>query len=136
MRCVSCAIRFPLNSRPTFSKTPQRLRYIYIARDPRDVCLSFAKTPVGDCHPYAVASKWAKLQDHAARVLEECPELCAQVHYEDLLVDSEREVTRLVEFMGERRASRMMRQASAIGFKSGNEIADGAKSGREAGSAW
>ena len=28
----------------------KRLRYIYLVRDPRDVAMSFMKTPVGDCH--------------------------------------------------------------------------------------
>lgn len=32
----------------------ERLRYIFLVRDPRDVTLSFMKTPVGDCHPYAI----------------------------------------------------------------------------------
>ena len=33
----------------------ERLRYIYLVRDPRDVTLSFMKTPVGDCHPYVIS---------------------------------------------------------------------------------
>lgn len=35
----------------------ERLRYIYLVRDPRDVCLSFMKTPVGDCHYYSIIKK-------------------------------------------------------------------------------
>ena len=37
----------------------ERLRFIYLVRDPRDVTLSFMNTPVGDCHPYTIATKWA-----------------------------------------------------------------------------
>ena len=46
----------------------ERLRYIYLVRDPRDVCLSFQKTPVGDCHPYNISKKWARLQNYAAKM--------------------------------------------------------------------
>jgi hypothetical protein len=57
---------------------PERLRYIYLVRDPRDVTLSFMKTPVGDCHPYTIAKKWAKLQRFALQILSQTPELLHQ----------------------------------------------------------
>ena len=47
----------------------ERLRFIYLVRDPRDVGLSFMKTPVGDCHYYAILKKWAKLQNFALKIL-------------------------------------------------------------------
>jgi hypothetical protein len=63
----------------------KRLRCVYLVRDPRDVSMSFMKTPVGDCHYYAIAKKWAKLQSTAFRILKEVPYLLHKVHYEAIL---------------------------------------------------
>ena len=109
----------------------ERLRYIYLYRDPRDVCLSFMKTPVGDCHPYAIAKKWAKLQNFAARILHETPDLVHLLSYESILGDKASQVAKILTFMGEREVSRAMRRGSIIASKNDIEVASGAKKGRE-----
>ena len=113
----------------------ERLRYIYLVRDPRDVCNSFMRTPVGDCHPYAIAKKWAKLQNFAARILHETPDLIHQVCYEEVLGNKELQVAKIVEFMGARDVCRSMRRGSIVAIKSEKEVVRGAKLGREAKSA-
>ena len=95
----------------------ERLRYIYLVRDPRDVCLSFMKTPVGDCHPYAIAKKWSRLQNFAATILHETPDLIHQVCYEEVLGDKEAQVAKVVEFMGARDVCRSMRRGSIVAIK-------------------
>jgi len=110
----------------------ERLRYIYLVRDPRDVCLSFIKTPVGDCHPFAITKKWVKLQYHAGRIIQENPELLHQVRYEDVLHDRESEVSKVFEFMGSRNMSRTMRRGSVVGLMDEEHITTNAKGGRDA----
>ena len=66
-----------------------RLRYIYLVRDPRDVAMSFMKTPVGDKHYYAIVKKWAKLQEQAIAILEAVPDIIFHIKYEDLLENKE-----------------------------------------------
>ena len=109
----------------------ERLRYIYLVRDPRDVCLSFQKTPVGDCHPYNISKKWARLQNHAAKILASDPDLVHTVHYEDALEDSDAEVAKIIEYMGARETCQSMRRGSVCAFKDEQEIIETAKSNRE-----
>ena len=110
----------------------ERLRYIYLVRDPRDVCLSFMKTPVGDCHPFAITKTWVKLQYHAGRIIQENPEFLHQVCYEDILHNRENEVSKVFEFMGLRDMCRSMRRGSVVGFKDEAHITTNAKDGRDA----
>ena len=67
----------------------RRLRYIYLVRDPRDVAMSFMKTPVGDKHHYAIVKKWAKLQKQAIAILDDTPDVIINIKYEELLEDKE-----------------------------------------------
>lgn len=67
----------------------RRLRYIYLVRDPRDVAMSFMKTPVGDKHYYAIVKKWAKLQKQAIAILHDTPDIITNFKYEELLEDKE-----------------------------------------------
>ena len=110
----------------------KRLRYIYLVRDPRDVAMSFMKTPVGDCHYHAIATKWAKLQDQALHIVKTCPHLIHQVHYESILQDKKKEMKGINDFIGERRYGGVKRQASVLYMKSAKELIEGAKKGREA----
>ena len=47
----------------------ERAKYIYLARDPRDVCISFKKSPVGDSHLYVISEKWTNLQQVALNIV-------------------------------------------------------------------
>ena len=97
----------------------ERLRYIYLVRDPRDVAMSFMKTPVGDCHWYAITKKWVNLQEKAIHVLEDTPELVHVVHYEELLAGKDVVVETIYDFIGARRFGGVTRQAvSRIIFSS------------------
>ena len=109
----------------------ERLRYIYLVRDPRDVCLSFMKTPVGDCHPYVIVKKWCRLQNLAMHILHNDPDLIHQVCYEEVLGDKKHQVAKIIKFMGARDVCRSMRRGSVVVIKGENEVVSGAKKGRE-----
>ena len=113
----------------------ERLRFVYLVRDPRDVTLSFMKTPVGDCHPYTVAKKWATLQNHALQILSDAPELVHQVRYEHILQDKVGEVAKINKFMGSRGESKTLRRGSVVVLADDQQLSARAKSGREASSA-
>jgi serine/threonine protein phosphatase PrpC len=110
----------------------ERLRYIYLVRDPRDVTLSFMKTPVGDCHPYVVAEKWANLQNHAMKILSKNSDLILQVRYEDIIRDKVTEVAKINEFIGQRRTGKVMRRGSVVMLKSNDQISNDSRRGHEA----
>lgn len=110
----------------------KRLRYIYLVRDPRDVAMSFMKTPVGDCHWHAIATKWTKLQQFGLRILNDCPELVYKLHYEHILQDKEKEIKALYDFIGERRFGGVKRQASVLCMDNTENLINRAKDGSEA----
>eukprot|EP00934_Nitzschia_sp_Nitz4_P007937 Nitzschia sp. Nitz4//scaffold21_size171442//104174//108556//NITZ4_002174-RA/size171442-augustus-gene-0.186-mRNA-1//1//CDS//3329542450//7927//frame0 len=110
----------------------KRLRYIYLVRDPRDVAMSFMKTPVGDCHWHAIATKWTGLQHHALRIVENFPELIKKIHYEEILRDKQTVVKGVYDFIGERRFGGVKRQASVLCMDRTEDLIDNAKGGREA----
>jgi len=109
----------------------KRLRYIYLVRDPRDVAMSFMKTPVGDCHYYEITKKWVSLQESALRISKDKPDLLLQIHYEDLLADKRNAIKQVYDFLGVRRFGGIKRQASIIAMTPIESILKGAKSGRE-----
>jgi hypothetical protein len=87
---------------------------------------------VGDCHYHAIITKWTKLQCHALRIVEECPDLVDKVHYESVIQDKENAVQEIYEFIGERRFGGIKRQASVLFMNPTKDLINGAKQGREA----
>ena len=112
-----------------------RLRYIYLVRDPRDVAMSFMKTPVGDCHYYVIAKKWTDLQTYALDILDRYPNLVLKVHYEQLLKSKVDVLSNVYDFIGKRRFGGISKEASVLCFKPINECANGAKFGRQSSTA-
>lgn len=100
-------------------------KYIYLYRDPRDVCLSFMKAVVGEKHPYFIAKKWVELQKlcidyrNSAR-REQLFSLC----YEDLLDNPERYVTALCSFLG------IEFKPEMLAFHKSNEASNAARSSK------
>lgn len=90
------------------------------------------KTPVGDCHPYSIAKKWARLQNYAAAILHMTPDLIHEVCYEEVLADKKAKVAGVIEFMGARDVCRSMRRGSIVVIKNEKDVVAGAKNGREA----
>ena len=75
--------------------------YIYLYRDPRDVCLSFTKAVVGDKHPYFIAKKWGELQQLCLEAQSKIdPKRFYALSYESLVMDSVKELKKLMNFMG------------------------------------
>jgi len=75
--------------------------YIYLYRDPRDVCLSFTKAVVGEKHPYFIAKKWGELQKLCLAAQEKIdPKRFYALSYEALVTDSIGELKKLMDFMG------------------------------------
>jgi serine/threonine protein phosphatase PrpC len=87
---------------------------------------------VGDCHYHAIITKWTKLQGHALRIVEECPDLVYKVHYESILQDKENVVEEIYGFIGERRFGGIKRQASVLFMDTTKALINSAKMGREA----
>lgn len=75
--------------------------YIYLYRDPRDVCLSFTKAVVGEKHPYFIAEKWRELQRLCLDAKERIPrDRFYSISYETLVTDPIGELQKLMRFMG------------------------------------
>ncbi len=75
--------------------------YIYLYRDPRDVCLSFMKAVVGEKHPYFITRQWRELQRlclDARRLVG--PQRFYSLSYEALVGDTDGELHRLMAFLG------------------------------------
>jgi serine/threonine protein phosphatase PrpC len=87
---------------------------------------------VGDCHYHAIITKWTKLQGHALRIVEECPDIVHKVHYESILQDKENVVKEIYGFIGERRFGGIKRQASVLFMNPTEDLINSAKIGREA----
>ena len=94
-----------------------RLRYIYLVRDPRDVAMSFMKTPVGDCHYYSIASKWTELQKSALHIIKTYPNIIHQVHYEQILKEKKSTISKIYDFIGERRHGGIRRQSTVLNIR-------------------
>ncbi len=74
--------------------------YIYLYRDPRDVCLSFTKVVVGEKHPYFTAKRWRELQLLCLKAKERIGSgrfFC--MSYESLVTDPDMALGRLMEFL-------------------------------------
>ena len=77
-----------------------RLRYVYLHRDPRDVCLSFSKAPVGEAHYYVIAETWRDLQEIAIDLHNSVPEgTMHQLSYEALLSNKQETLDSLFQFL-------------------------------------
>jgi uncharacterized membrane protein YfcA len=76
-----------------------RLKYIYLYRDPRDVCQSFKKAPVGNSHLYVISKMWSKLQQVALNLVKIAPEKVYTISYEALLKDKEKQLDKLAPFI-------------------------------------
>lgn len=111
---------------------PGRLRYIYLVRDPRDVAMSFMKTPVGDCHYHAILTKWCRLQKLVIPIMEQMPAIIKEVRYEALLKDKQAVLADLYEFIGTRRAGNLLRIGSVLEMESQEQQTEKAKGGAEA----
>jgi len=72
------------------------------------------KTPVGDCCYYLITKKWVELQEYALDILNNNSNLIFKVHYEELLADKKATVSKLFDFIGERRFGGIRRQAVSI----------------------
>lgn len=75
--------------------------YIYLYRDPRDVCLSFTKAVVGEKHPYFIAKKWDELQQLCLNARDRVGEKrFYSLSYEALVRDPVHELGSLMAFLG------------------------------------
>ena len=66
----------------------ERLHYIFLYRDPRDVTFSFVKAPIGPAHSYIAAENWASQQRIALDIISRFPRV-HKISYEALLLDTE-----------------------------------------------
>ena len=78
-----------------------RLKYVYLYRNPKDVSLSFKKAPIGDWHYYMIAEKWNQLQKVALILSQTMPkDTFVSISYESLLNDKESCLESLSPFFG------------------------------------
>ena len=108
-----------------------RLRYVYLVRDPRDVAMSFMKTPVGDCHYYSIASKWTELQKGALYIVKTHPKIIHQVHYEEILEDKKNTISKIYDFIGERRHGGIRRQSTVLNIRPIDECLERSRHGNQ-----
>lgn len=86
-------------------------KYVYQIRDPRDMALSWKKSPI---HPGGVikgARQWKKDQQQSLKNYNELNKLgkAILIKYEDLIDNTEQEVERIVNFLGYSYEHEMMR---------------------------
>jgi hypothetical protein len=118
--------------------TEKRLRYLYLVRDPRDVAMSFMKTPVGDCHYYSILEKWCRLQKQVIPIKQETPHLVMEVRYESLITSKEnknRVIADIFEFIGKRRFGQLLRKGSVLALEPVDELIAKSGKGKEAATA-
>ena len=78
-----------------------RLRYVYLHRDPRDVCISTLQSALPMAHYYVIADRWNQLQKAAIAVtLEMSGDTFHTLSYESLLEDKRGALKKLFKFMG------------------------------------
>ncbi|WP_184542061.1 sulfotransferase family protein [Mucilaginibacter sp. FT3.2] len=77
-----------------------KLKYIYLYRDGRDVALSFQKAVVGDKHIYHIARQWKKDQDACLALAKQVPAArFFSLNYENLISKPEEMVRELCAFL-------------------------------------
>ena len=76
-----------------------RLQYIYLYRDPRDVCVSLKATSSTDSHLYVVAETWARQQGVAMDLARNKEDGVYQVNYEALVQDEDRQLELMEAFL-------------------------------------
>ena len=77
-----------------------KLKYIYLYRDGRDVAASFKKAIVGDKHIYHIASQWKKDQEASLALARSIPSgRFFSLSYEDLIGNPEATVRSLCDFL-------------------------------------
>jgi len=77
-----------------------KLKYIYLYRDGRDVAASFKKAIVGDKHIYHIASQWKKDQEASLALARSIPPgRFFSLSYEDLIGNPEETVRSLCDFL-------------------------------------
>ncbi len=77
-----------------------KLKYIYLYRDGRDVALSFQKAVVGDKHIYHIAKQWKKDQDACLALAQQVPsDRFFSLNYENLISKPEETVRELCAFL-------------------------------------
>lgn len=79
-----------------------RLRYLYLVRDPRDVVLSLKAMPVENCHVYALSKAWNEVQHNVLEILEdkEDSKLVHVLKYDNLLLNPRSTAEKLNAFLG------------------------------------
>lgn len=78
-------------------------KFIYLVRDPRDVCLSYYNVPMGPNTAYIFAMNWKKHQEKCIRVYtdEEFRDGMILVKYEEILTNEEKTFKKICNFLGE-----------------------------------
>ncbi|MEO0470154.1 MAG: sulfotransferase [Bacteroidota bacterium] len=79
----------------------QRIKYIYLYRDPRAVVASFQQIPVGPKHPILLAQKWVQEQKIALNWQKKTePDRFFSLSYEKLIHDPGTSLEPLFQFIG------------------------------------
>lgn len=78
----------------------EKIKYIYMYRDGRDIALSFTKAVAGDKHHYFIAKEWAQTQRAAYSLKKSIsPDRFFSVCYEELLLNPEEICRKTAEFL-------------------------------------
>ena len=74
-------------------------KFVYLYRDPRDVCLSFKNAVIGPKHVYCSALRWTNLQKMCLEVKNRLGKRCYLLSYEALITNPEVEMEKLSSFL-------------------------------------
>ena len=80
----------------------ERVKFVYLVRDGRDVAASMLRGGVHDRHIYGAARRWYRDQAAGVQWLEDASvrERIHPVRYEDFIADPEAEMLKLLAFLG------------------------------------
>ncbi len=75
-------------------------KFIYLYRDPRDVCASWMKVPLGFKNVNEAAMNWQREQMKSIKAIKNYSLPVQAISYESLIEDTPKEMTRLLEGLG------------------------------------
>ncbi len=74
-------------------------KFVYLYRDPRDVCLSFKRAVIGPKHVFCSARRWTNLQKMCLEAKNRLGKRCYLLSYEALIMNPEVEMEKLSSFL-------------------------------------
>lgn len=75
-------------------------KFIYLHRDPRDIVVSWLRTPLFMHTPYQIITNWIEEQKACLDLLEKHPSKILSISYEELIEKTKETITKCLHFIG------------------------------------